>query len=283
MVSDPERRSVYGASMLVVGPAALKATTIQRAVRDPEPGTLDIDLSATSFIEPSGLVVLAFLVDMAGTREWPVSFTPPRMWDPKVYLSRMGLADLLDDAGCSTSLPVVQHHAPDSRFVELQRFDASQPAEDIVDLIETRLSDWGDGYLQTTLYDTMFELGLNVEEHADEPGFVAAQCYQNRRVCVAVGDFGIGIEASLADAGHEFDTPAEAIIKAATTRLSAKDINGGAGLPMVVRTFTERHPGRLTVVSGGVAVMFRPRGDPRISELDHATPGTFLFGTLPWR
>ena len=40
-----------------------------------------------------------------------------------VYLSRMGLADLLEGAGCSTRLPTVRHHPPD-RFVLLRRFDA---------------------------------------------------------------------------------------------------------------------------------------------------------------
>jgi anti-sigma regulatory factor (Ser/Thr protein kinase) len=265
-----------------LGGPSLTTQSLNSAIADPRPGELHIDLSRTTFVDPSGLVVTAVLLDQAASEGWHATFVGPD--DPQVarYLSRMGLRDRLDNAGCAHTLPIVRHHPPGNRFVELQRFDADHPAEDLADLIRARLSTWGDDYLMTTLYDALFELGLNIEEHAHEPGVVAAQCYQNSRVRVAVGDYGIGIHRSLANAGMDFASPGQAVIEAVTTRLTSKDQDGGAGLKVVADTFT-RHRGWALLVSGGEAVMIRDGENPAISSVGFPTTGTFLFGELRWR
>ena len=255
---------------------------LHRVLQDRHPDELTLDLTDAQFVNPAGLVVLAVLLDMAAAEEWFTEVELPRSDDVQKYLSRMGLQELLDAAEAKCLLPQVRHHPPNLRFVPLQRFDSSHPAEDICDLVLARLDAWGDGILQGTLYNALIELGLNIEEHAQESGFVAAQCYKQQTVSLAVGDFGVGIHGSLAAAGHPFPTPADAIIKAVTTRLSAKEKDGGAGLPEIQRIF-DRHKGRMTIVSGGESVRFRPGSAPRPSVSGYPSPGTFLFGELPWR
>lgn len=268
--------------MRFVGGRTLSARQLARALVDTSEGELDIDLSDVAFCDPSGLVVVAVLLDRAAEEDWPTDVVPPRSSDVARYLSRMGLQDALDAAEARCLLPSVRHHPRRERFVELQRLDGDHPGDDIGDLIYNRLGSWDDGHLQMTIYNALFELAINVEEHAQRPGFIAAQCYENERVAIAVGDFGIGIHGSLANAGHVFSRPSKAVIEAVTTRLSSKPMNGGAGLGSVVKMF-EQQNGHAIVVTGGESVTFRKGAKPQPSMVGYPNPGTFLFGELRWR
>lgn len=255
---------------------------VEQALSGHADGELAIDLLHTEFIAPSGLVVVAVLLDRAAHEGWRTEFIPPCKLSVQRYLSRMDLQQCLDAAGCGVRLPEVKRQPANDRLVELKRFVAGHGVDEVADLIYAQLQTWNDGYLQQTLYDMLFELGLNIEEHAQKPGYVAAQYYRGRnQLDLAVGDFGIGIRRSLAHAGHEFDSAAEAIVAAATTRLTSKPADGGFGLNAAIRTFAQ-HRGSAVLVSDGVAVRFLQDGSARTSELRAPYPGTFLFGTLPW-
>lgn len=255
--------------------------SLEWALKDSEPGSLHIDLAPVVFVRPVGLVVLAALLDCAGTQGWPVTLVPPGNQNAASYLSRMGLGDIADEAGCSHGLPTVAKRDPQDRFVELRRFGANDPADGLIDMIEARLDEWGDdGILKGMLYDNFYELALNVEEHAMRPGFLSAQYYpQKNRVAFAVADWGIGIRASLSSAGHVYATAEEAVMAAANTRVSKKPV-GGAGLPSIVKNILQ-WKGHVRIRSSGVRLRFAAGSEPRIGEQVSHLPGTVVSVEFP--
>lgn len=255
----------------------LNENSIAYAVTDDAPGSLRVDLAATGFVEPVGLVVLACLLDQAGTLGWPIEFIGPRNRDAASYLSRMGIARIAESVGCAHDLSSVSHRAPEDRFVELSRFGPDDPADDLIELVLARVDEWNeDDLLRGKLYDNFYELGLNIEEHAERPGFLAAQYYpQLDLVQFAVADWGIGVRASLESARHAYPSAGEAIVAAATSRVTRKEGAGGAGLPSVVKDITN-WKGEVRIRSGGALVRFRPGEPPRVVERDADLPGTLV-------
>lgn len=259
----------------------LTENALEYALKDATPGSLEVDLSVTVFVPPVGLVVLATLLDRARTEGWPVVFVPPANQNVANYLSRMGLAALATEAGCLHGLPVVAHHDPNDRFVELRRFGAGTSADDLIDMILARLAEWHDDTLREMLYGNFYELALNVEEHAQRPGFLAAQYYPSRgMVAFAMADWGIGIRASLESAGHTYPTAGDAVIAAATTRVSRKTDAGGAGLRSTVKNVLQ-WKGQLRIRSSGVRVRFVEGSEPRAVEQVSQLLGTVISVEFP--
>jgi hypothetical protein len=93
------------------------------------------------------------------------------------YIDRLGLSTLARrcQAVGSQQLPVVRQHAADDRFIELTRFDSTGDTiiDDVCRIIRTRARLWSAD--PQRLYNSIFELGYNVEQHAASTGLVAVQ------------------------------------------------------------------------------------------------------------
>jgi hypothetical protein len=132
------------------------------------------------------------------------------------------------------------------------------------------------------LYNSIFELGYNVEQHASSTGLVAVQHYPAQRIVeFAVGDHGIGIEESLKHAGLTYSST-EAAIRAAveTDATGSADHGRGKGLPSLRHQVCEVLRGSLIVQSGTAQVEYRFGHQPRSFVLAYSSPGTLVVGQI---
>lgn len=229
---------------------------------DPRDDVL-IDLRSCRWIDSGFLVRLACVIDRAVRDGRTVVVVCDPTSDAVRYASRLGLRAFLDNRGVDHNVPETGEYPSNERFLELQEFGSGQPADDLIDVIDRRLGEWGDGALQSVLYDAIYELGLNVEEHARRPGFVMAQWFRNaRKLDISVADYGVGVRSSLAKGGLLMGDHEASIRAAVETRASAKGRDGGFGLMSVAHT-TQGKRGMFTVTSGNAGVSYWPSGARR--------------------
>jgi len=128
------------------------------------------------------------------------------------------------------------------------------------------------------------EIAQNSIEHSEtHVGYFAAQAYdvsnRDRRVAIAVGDYGIGIRESFVGTQYESDNDLEAILKAVKSGVSRyEEPSRGRGLPYSIGHPGVIRSGRFTVRSGITAVSFiegdaRPRTRPWL-------PGTLITAMI---
>lgn len=69
------------------------ATTVSEWLREtpPDEGTVLIDLTRASFVDPVGLTVIAAIAEDAAAHEQDIEFRPPQAIGVRNYLSRMNL------------------------------------------------------------------------------------------------------------------------------------------------------------------------------------------------
>ncbi len=147
-------------------------------------------------------------------------------------------------------------------------------------MIETQLDSWNDASLSSVMYSNLYELGINIEQHAERPGFLAAQHYPKiRAVRFAIGDWGVGIPGSLAAAGKMFASPIQAVREAATTRLSRFDKDRGFGLQSTIRDL--RFRGTVEIRSGGAHLTWA-MAKASASTDALALPGTLIYAQMRW-
>lgn len=256
--------------------------TLPHLLAPSDDGAIVADLRRASFISPVGLVLIASAVDRAKRENR--AFVLHRPADDHVarYCSRMGLGQRLEVAGFENPLPSVYPNDPNFRFVALH--ECSGPEDEVLEFLGNRLESWGDRTLATRMNNDICELIFNVNEHAEAPGWVAAQCYpQKELVRLAVGDSGVGILASLRSVNGQFDTDDEAIRAACTTRISRKGSGGGFGLPGIVRVTTGDHKGTMAVLSGTSTLSFAGRQVRSTSTIPTPWVGTIVGVQFPYR
>lgn len=257
------------------------ATTCQADPKTP----LTIDLRSCRFIQPAGLVFLGVMMEAATTagKEVILRFDPEA--ELAKYIERMGLRRIAEECGVACDeFPTIRHHASADRFVELTRFAATGDSviDDVTRALQARAGSLGADAAR--LHNAVFELGVNVEHHADSTGLVAVQNYpQKRTVEFAVGDFGIGIRPSLADGGLPFETDGAAIRAAVETFASRFSSNEGRGkgLPALREHLCgDRLRGYLIVQSGEQRMVWRHGHEPNLVKLNYKMRGTLAFGML---
>lgn len=155
-------------------------------------------------------------------------------------------------------------------LVEIE--DGESEIEHMAELVVNRVR--LEGQARSELYDSLYELALNVCEHSGTSGFIAAQTYRNH-LEVAIGDWGTGVRASLASAGHMYDADADALLAASTTDVSSKPGWGGKGLQSVIRNAKgvarrHRRPAKVDLWSGNGTLRFDSnRADPLVRRVRH--------------
>ena len=217
-----------------------------------------LDLAGIGFAEPCGIVALATVIDRMSRSAGEVRVECGNR-DAVRYMSRMNFGDLLDSLGVSHNMPVVGHHDRRGSLVELQRFEGTEGADAIADLLLAKVEAGTlQGTLASNVYNQLWELTANAAEHSGvELGYALAQSFPRRGMTsIVVGDPGIGILESFANSSHSPSTDIEAINLAVQRRVSRHDKNRGVGLFNLVRDVADRGGGMVNIYSGGARRLF---------------------------
>lgn len=243
--------------------------------------SLTLDLSEVQFCKPDGLVALSSLIDYAARRGAAIEIIPPRMSDPRVYMSRMRFPQFLEGLGVEHGLAPVNEHSARSRFVELSPFSDEKGVEGLASLVHGRFEPLIGSQAAASAFLSLSELGANVSQHARCPrGFYMAQQFERRnRFEFAIGDPGVGLKESLSrfsPASHE-----QAIGLAIQRGVSGVDATGrGEGLASIRERLKEAG-GYLNLVSGNAEGYFAKQ-QARLTEVESKFfPGTLIIGSLP--
>lgn len=246
----------------------------------------EIDLTRTTFVDTYGLVALTCILQDARRRGQAITFRPPRLLDCRNYLSRMGFADRLREAGAHDhGLSDVTHWPQAGRLVELQPFTSTNEVEGLAEILYSRLSDsHRTALVAARLYEAVEELGANVLEHSEVGrGFVAAQVFlrgtPSQNIVFALGDAGIGLRSSLVSAGFPASDDLRAVDLALTLDISASGEPGrGQGLPSVV-DLVSQVGGTIVMRSGQAKVR---AGASRFRTMTpHPLAGTIVAAHVP--
>lgn len=265
--------------MLLLAEGALNADRFDRVLR-PKRGGLEIDLSATTFVDPYGLVGICCLCAGARRSRVPVRVVPPVRRDVANYLARMGLAEALEELGLSITLAPVRARALPTVLLPLQHFDNERVLDELSQLLHSAV---GSEPATDLVLEALWELGVNAVEHSHAVGFVAAQTYRRgcrgSRIELVVGDGGIGLRQSLQ--GRHFVLDDLEAIRMAQGYLvtSLADEGRGQGLA-VTREETLTHGGEFMVRSGS-GLERSSSGGLRRRETVPKISGTIIRVSLP--
>lgn len=234
-----------------------------------------------TWIEPTGLISLAVKAMRTGRAPTEICIASQ---DVSSYVQRMGLYGLL-----GLPCPRVRHsYSAGSRFVELSLMDL-RTRPDAASALCTKIAcvmAQGDSRLEDLFAYILGELTANVRQHAGAPGLVMAQHYpSDGSVEFAIGDWGIGIRAGLAEnPAYVALEERESLEMATRPNTSGKDWagapgygerqNSGNGL-FHLSFLAKEAPGRFLLVSGGQALYIH--GTATYSKaLKCSFPGTLV-------
>lgn len=237
-------------SVRIVGSLNIEAVT---AV--PPGGDLHLDLSATTFAYPSGLVAVLCLARDAANLE----VTWPEGRDLRNYLARMSVDRAIATIHPGIALlPSVNRHPAD--LCEVRLFSESEDRDDPVDLVRSAADASSlPGDIPWMLEEGTYEICDNALTHGgwSGGGVIAAQMYRARNeIEYAVGDAGVGMLATLRDEYPSITDDAAAILKASeygVTRFGQD--RRGAGLSETIDQVTG-FGGRVVIRSGVDTVTF---------------------------
>ncbi len=252
--------------MLIHADGPLNIDSFDRRISDRRPGSLVIDLDAASFVDMYALIGITTSAVRARAVGRSVSFIPPRRASVANYLARMGLPAALHDHGIASHLPDVRSNPLPESLVSLHGFRDDTGLTKLSNLLRCRLSSQP-ALMQhlEPLVGALWELGTNVNEHAQSSGFAVAQVYnkagRSKRVDLVIGDAGVGIRRSFLDRGsHEPTDDIRAIDLALKYLVSSVDDEGrGQGLTTTVEEALACK-GKAVIRTGSGCVVRRPRG-----------------------
>lgn len=245
-------------------------------------GPLRIDLSRCTFVTPAGLVWLGTIVQHARATKRETHLFIDRQSEVARYLKRMGLASLCVRSGVlGDTFPDVRYHDPLLRFMELTPFESEGDSvpEDVALTIRSKSREWGEVDPER-MYNSMFELAVNVEQHSGSPGLVAVQHFDRvGEVEFAVGDHGVGIHQSLEAVGLAGDDAIQSVRSAVETFATAsRESKRGRGLPGLIEQVCDKWQGSLTVFSSGCRVRYTHGSKPQARTISLPFPGTLVVG-----
>lgn len=230
------------------GGATLTLANADRLLQDyVTPDAIEVDLSATEFIDPYGMVMLLCLAAEARAAQTRVTVRFPDHEKCCRYLSAMDLHKRLDEEGVKVvgAKNLRKTEKTPGHLLECHRFER-EAFEDLVHGITGKLTDYGyhpNGVDE--LLVALYEIGGNVEEHANTfGGFLAAQTTKigtaDETIILAVGDVGVGIRASLNGGGISADTDRTALERAMQPGVSSvKEHVRGYGFEHMVDAVTK--------------------------------------------
>lgn len=262
-----------------------------------------LDARHLRFVDPAGVVALMASGELLRSRTG--SATPlsvPESADVQGYLARTGFFRVGEEIFATDARPPRRGAGGSDVLLELSAIHSNRDVHEVVDRVQA-----GAGtILQKTLHYpptaaiqfsvVLSEVCQNVVEHAEGPGWVAAQAYHwgkrlGRHVLVvSVGDLGRGFRGSLASEhssrfGDRWSdaTALEAAFLHGITRFP--DPGRGQGLQQIRRA-VRKWGGLLKVRSGTARIADVPDWDPAIPPLETGLPffpGAQVTAVLPAR
>lgn len=262
-----------------------------------------LDARHVRFVDPSGAVALVAAGELLRSRTGGA--TPlglPESPDVQGYLARAGLFRVGEGIFAPDARPPRRGSGASDVLLELTPIHTNRDVHVVVD----RIQEGAGAILQRTLrypptaaihFSVMLsEVCQNVVEHAEGPGWVAAQAYHwgkrlGRHVLVvAVGDLGRGFRGSLASEhsarfGDRWSdaTALEAAFLHGMTRFP--DPGRGQGLQQIRRQ-VRKWGGLLKVRSGRARIADVPEWDPSTPPMETGLPwfpGVLITVVLPAR
>ena len=258
------------------------------------------DARHVRWVDPNGMLALLVAGTVAGERQGTVPrLELPESADVLGYLSRMGF--FREAVGIFEFEDRVPRRGsgPSDVLLEITPVSANADVHDVVDQVQGRAGTVLAstlGYPATAVVQfsvILSEVCQNIVEHADAPGWVAAQAYNWARrlgryvVVISVMDVGRGFRGSLMDEhsaryGDRWgDTTAlEAAFLHGLTRFP--DSGRGQGIQQIRRQ-VQRWNGAITIRSGTARIAQVPEWDdspPVIDGLD-PFPGSQISIILP--
>lgn len=226
-----------------------------------------IDLSDCTFADIGGIVRLVLLVRHLASRQHPVTLVIPKNEGVQSYLERANaFQEMHGLCQLDQSIEHLRGHGryPTKKLVEIRPLEEEGQVRAITDGFSAALKAQRNvsGQVIDAVERILYETLQNIPEHADphgtlgvHNGLAALQRY-SWRLCVSVGDLGIGIRESLT--GNPQFPPdkydhARAIEAAITGASRHGDCGRGGGLMSVVRA-VESLGGSLSIRSGSAIV-----------------------------
>lgn len=276
--------------------------TLYAAVETGEPGPVLFDARRLRWIDPNGMLGLLAAGRVVGEGGKPPRISMPEQREVVGYLNRMGFARAA--AKIFSPPPRVTRRRPGRSsdvLLEITPITTNSDVHEVVDRVQSRAG----AILSRTLHYPaaavvqfsviLSEVCQNIVEHAEGPGWVAAQAYNwtrrlGRHVAViAVCDLGRGFRASLAE-GHAARfadrwgdaTALEAAFLLGLTRFP--DTGRGQGIQQIRKQVT-RWNGLLSIRSGTARIADTPTWsrNPPLEENLSSFPGAQINIILPER
>lgn len=286
-------------------PASLDHQTVDRffddVVRLPEGRTL-FDARHLRWVDPNGMVGLLVGGAVAGRRQASrPRLEPPESGEVTGYLARMGFFEAAADVFEVEAPSRRVSGGPSDVLLEITSIAANADVHAVIDRVQSRagaILTSKLGYPSTAVVQfsvILSEVCQNIIEHAEAPGWVAAQAYNWAKrlgrwvVVISVMDVGRGFRGSLADEhsaryGDRWsDTTAlEAAFLHGLTRFP--DSGRGQGIQQIRRQ-VRRWNGAITIRSGTARIGQVPEWDdtPPVVDAMEPFPGAQIGIILPAR
>lgn len=257
-------------NVLSNGPSGVE-TFFMQVAQLPRGGRYVFDLAHVTFVEPCGVIALLTAARHLSLISGKQVLFKNLREDTHQYLDRMDLFQV-GRTWLRPTLSLNQEWSRNAGTVNLLELTCVRNYDDVsavADRAEAIFADWLDRDELQNLLQVISELCQNIYQHSGDPdGCVLIQKYyqdeQRVFICLAVGDSGCGIRASLWDRyrglGHE---PIDFIRAAMDGTFTARDTGrGGLGL-RTVRNIASAHRGYLTVRSDTASVTDWGRGSLR--------------------
>ncbi len=240
-----------------------------------------LDMGRVGFVKPYGVVALLLttrrLANLSGRRVELANMGH----QVHSYLERMDLFDLGGDWLAPARDPDEgwDRNPQTPNLLELTAIESPQDVVAAITRAERVFSRWLDMPDLSGLLCVLSELCANVHQHSgDSSGCVMIQKYEGAGgravVCVAVGDLGCGVRASLAARhGKMGGEPLDYLHAALAGRTSRASGRGGLGLRMVEEVAKDA-AGRLWLRSETAAVVGRASGETHGHRALCHVPGT---------
>ncbi len=238
-----------------------------------------VDLSRCRWIDPAQLVGAAAIARRHASAGLALRVLGPAREAQRRYAARMHLGQVLTGLGVEHDLVDVDERDRREDLLEVRHVATEDDARALGELVHARAARDDRGAAQA-LFAGVVEMALNVADHADAVGYVAAQTLPSSGwVRFAVADGGVGLLATLGGRGARTHRQALHLALDGTSRFA--DPSRGAGLSGTVREVGRRR-GFLYVASGTAAVRSGSgaRDDRRLRA---AFPGTLVEGVVGMR
>lgn len=237
-----------------------------------------VDLSHVRFLRPVHMVAAVARAHAALHTGRAFHLSGPTAREPRFYGARMRLGDTISGLGGTHDLPtaVAERDRAES-LLEISQVRTAGEVRSLARLVHGKVAPIDDE-LANTLYESLGEIGANVQDHAGSVGFLAAQTMPGlAELRFAVADAGVGLYATLRGRGARDD--ADAIRMALDGVSRYDDPDRGTGVRETARAVSSLR-GRVVIASGGAEVTHSAAGR-RARSSRHHFPGTLFEASIP--